>query len=165
MAKAISSPFMVPGGLGVCIPPLLDAIGWRGSDVHLSEAMPHLSEEIDLSDLLNVMANLKFGSRSIDVTLNSLDRRSLPCLFIDEQGKGMVLAKSDGNKLLVFDGEKENYQQLVPDSRPGTAFFLIRLMSGGIRCIGSRGNGSGRCWIDSAEQCAMVCLFHFYSVY
>ncbi|WP_421899404.1 peptidase domain-containing ABC transporter [Maridesulfovibrio sp.] len=124
MTKAVSAPFMISGGLGVCIPPLLDALGWRGSDVHLLEAMPHFHDHINLSDLLNVMANLKFGSSSIEVKLNSLDRRTLPCLFIDEQGRGLVLTKSDGKNLLVFDGEKENYRELVPDSRSGTAFFF-----------------------------------------
>lgn len=111
-------------GLAACIPALLDALGWRGSDVHLYEAMPHFHDSIDLSDLLNVMANLKFGSRSITVKLSSIDQRTMPCLFIDNNGQGMVLIKGDGKNLLVFDGATAKYQELEPDSRLGAAFFF-----------------------------------------
>ncbi len=78
--------------------PLLDALGWRGSDVHLAEAMPHLSDSLDLSDLLNVMANLKFGSRSTTTRLNVLNPRMLPCLFMEDSGHAMALIKGDGKQ-------------------------------------------------------------------
>ncbi|SDL23096.1 ATP-binding cassette, subfamily C [Maridesulfovibrio ferrireducens] len=124
MSSVSSSPFAVPGGFGLCIPPLLDALGWRGNDVHLAEAMPHLSESLDLSDLLNVMANLKFGSRSMAVRLNNIDDRTLPCLFVDSDGNAMVLTKSDGLNFLAYIRESESYQALKPDTRMGTAFFF-----------------------------------------
>lgn len=131
MSRPVSAPFTVPGGLGLCIPPLLDALGWRGSDIHLAEAMPHLSETIDLSDLLNVMANLKFGSRSMSVRLSSLDQRTLPCLFIDDQGEAMVLTKSDGKNILAYLLKSLSYEGIIPDSRRGTAFFFDQVDSRG----------------------------------
>jgi len=124
---SVSTEFRLPGGLAPCIPPLLDALGWRGSDVHLAEAMPHLMDVVDLSDLLNVMANLKFGSRSMDIRLNHLDVRMFPCLFIDDQGKAMVLSKGDGSTILVFDADTESYNEISPDSRKGTAFFFAQV--------------------------------------
>ncbi|WP_051261943.1 peptidase domain-containing ABC transporter [Desulfovibrio inopinatus] len=116
--------FVFPGGLGPCIPPLLDALGWRGSDAHLAESFPHLSDSIDLSDLLNVMANLKFGSRSVHIRQDALDPRMLPCLFVDENGRVAVLAKSDGRSQLVFDADTQSYSTLSPQPIKGTAFFF-----------------------------------------
>lgn len=127
MAEIMSAEFTLPGGLGPCIPPLLDALGWRGSDVHLAEAMPHLSESLDLSDLLNVMANLKFGSRSMETRLDQLDERMLPCLFVTDDDKAQVFSKSDGNTILAFDPEKEAYVEISPDTRTGIAFFFAQV--------------------------------------
>lgn len=121
--SAAATPFTLPGGLAPCIPPLLDALGWRGSDVHLAEAMPHLRENVDLSDLLNVMANLKFASRSMETKLSALDPRMLPCLFLDESGRAMVFVKGDGSTFLAFDLDSESYKETAPDNRTGTAFF------------------------------------------
>ncbi len=123
--------FTLPGGLAPCIPPLLDALGWRGSDVHLAEAMPHLRDKVDLSDLLNVMANLKFGSRSMETQLGALDPRMLPCLFLDNSGHAMVPVKGDGETILVFDLDTESYREVTPDSRRGTAFFFAQVDSRG----------------------------------
>nr|WP_321513728.1 ATP-binding cassette domain-containing protein [uncultured Pseudodesulfovibrio sp.] len=122
-----SSEFNLPGGLGPCIPPLLDSLGWRGSVVHLAEAMPHLSDSLDLSDLLNVMANLKFGSRSMETRLDHLDDRMLPCLFVTDDGKTQILSKGDGATVLAFDPEKEAYIEITPDSQNGTAFFFAQV--------------------------------------
>ncbi len=122
-----ATAFTLPGGLAPCIPPLLDALGWRGSDVHLAEAMPHLRDSVDLSDLLNVMANLKFGSRSTEVRLDVLDARMLPCLYLDDCGHTMVLVKSDGTTVLAFDSITESYREITPDSRSGTAFFFAQV--------------------------------------
>lgn len=123
----MSAEFALPGGLGPCIPPLLDALGWRGSDVHLAEAMPHLSDSLDLSDFLNVMANLKFGSRSMATQLNKLDERLLPCLFVADNGATHVMAKGDGNTILAFDPETEAYVEITPTSQDGTAFFFAQV--------------------------------------
>ena len=123
----MSSQFTLPGGLGPCIPPLLDALGWWGSDVHLAEAMPHLSKSLDLSDLLNVMANLKFGSRSMATRLDRLDQRMFPCLFVTDSGKAFVLVKGDGQTLLSFEAATESYVTIIPDARMGTAFFFAQV--------------------------------------
>ncbi|QJB56897.1 ATP-binding cassette domain-containing protein [Pseudodesulfovibrio sp. zrk46] len=128
---AVSSEFTMPGGLGACIPPLLDALGWRGSDNHLAESMPHLSPELDLTDLLNVMANLKFGSRSMATSLNALEPQHLPCLFLKDTGDALVLAKSDGNTILAFDATTKTYSEIHPDSTKGTAFFFSQVDSRG----------------------------------
>ena len=127
----IASEFTMPGGLGPCIPPLLDALGWRGTDIHLAESMPHLNPELDLSDLLNVMANLKFGSRSIPTNLDSLDPRFLPCLFMSDKGKALVLSKGDGKTILAFDAETEAYREINPDDTSGTVFFFSQVDSRG----------------------------------
>ena len=129
--SAATSAFTLPGGLAPCIPPLLDALGWRGSDVHLVEAMPHFSESLDLSDLLNVMANLKFASSSMEARLDTLDPSVLPCLFIDETGHALVLTKGDGSSLLAFDVDTGAYHQIKSASKRGTAYFFSQVDSRG----------------------------------
>lgn len=126
-STAPPTQFSLPGGLAPCIPPLLDALGWRGSDTNLAEAMPHLSESLDLSDLLNVLANLKYSSRSTKLRFEELDRRMLPCLFIDDNGVAMVLSKGDGETLLAFSSDTKAYGVVTPDSREGAVFFFSQV--------------------------------------
>lgn len=105
-----------------CLTPLLDAMGWRGSLFHVSEAMPHMNQRLDLSDFMNIMANLKFGSRSMKIAFNRIDHRIMPCLFVDKCGLPQVLIKCDGDDYLVYDGQERAYKQRKGSKEEGTVY-------------------------------------------
>ena len=98
--------------LARCLVPLLDALGWRGDQARLFEAMPHLPEQMSVIDLLNTLANLKFEGREDSGRLDEIDRRLFPCLFLQEGGGAMVLVAVSDENILVFDGEAGENRQI-----------------------------------------------------
>lgn len=121
-----------------CLPPLLDALGWRGDQSCLHEALPHMAERMDLAGLLNSLANLKFESRSALTALNRIDPRLMPCLFVPRKGAVMVLARRDSDQLLVFNGDDGEYQHLAVDGRAGEAIFFTPLKPEGSSLLKQR---------------------------
>lgn len=120
------------GPFAACLVPLLDALGWRGSHFHLVEALPHALDQLSLSDMLNVLSNLKFGSHSMAVSLDRIDTRSLPCLFLGKDGGPVVLVKGHSGQLLAYDGCQESYCEIEADAKPGTALFFTLPAEGGV---------------------------------
>lgn len=96
-----------------CLVPLLDALGWRGDQARLFEAMPHLPQYMSVIDLLNTLANLKFQGREERARLDQIDHRLFPCLFVPDAGNALVLvAVSDTQNILAFDGKTGEYRQI-----------------------------------------------------
>lgn len=112
-----------------CVLPLLDALGWRGSERHLTEALPHIADRMSLADFLNTMANLKFESRSVRTRLDRIDPRLMPCLFVPEKGTAKVLVKGEEDNIIMFDGGAANYCQVPATSEKGTVIFFDLMKS------------------------------------
>ena len=104
--------------LAACLLPLLKELNWDGDPRHLMEAMPHFADKLDLTDLLNVMANLGYSSRSLPLDLGTMDPRLAPCLFLADEGPALVVVSRDGTALNVYDGEQRSYQQIQAQSVP-----------------------------------------------
>ncbi|XPV76038.1 MAG: peptidase domain-containing ABC transporter [Desulfovibrio sp.] len=119
------TPLTEHTGLKGCLIPMLDALGWRGETGHIYEALPHIKEELDISDFLNVMANLKYSSRSTETNIFNVDERTLPCLFVTSDNT-YVLVKSGGDSFFAYDSDKGGYRELVRESMRGMAFFFSR---------------------------------------
>ena len=114
-----------------CLVPLLDALGWRGSSTHLSEALPHVPKEMGQTEFLNTLANLKFEGRTYRTRFNKIDPRLMPCLFVPKRGAPQVLvAPGASREVLVFDGGTGEYKQVPRRRTKGTA-ILFRGMRGG----------------------------------
>lgn len=94
-----------PTDLARCLSPLLKALEWHGQPQHLVDAMPHLAQELDLSGLCSVLANLGYFPRHFYTSLATLDERLLPCLFLPQDAPALVVLgrRADG-ALRVFDG-------------------------------------------------------------
>lgn len=129
------------GNLYPCLMPLLDALGWQGSQFHILESITTSDRGLCLKDLLNTMANLKFSGRvEENLAMNDIDPRLLPCLFIGADSNALVLVKSDASgseTVLAFDGLTSSYTQLVPDGRKGTAVFFSTPNSEGAELLKS----------------------------
>ncbi|MBF0382290.1 MAG: ATP-binding cassette domain-containing protein [Magnetococcales bacterium] len=110
--------------LASCLLPLLDALGWRGSQSQLFEALPHQPNSLSMSDLLNVLASLKFASKSINTSLDKIDHRLLPCLFVPKNESAMVLLKGAGSEFLAYNGVSGGFSQLAKKRVFGEAFFF-----------------------------------------
>lgn len=114
-----------------CMLPLLDSLGWRGDQFHLSEALAYLPNEMDETEFLNTMANLKFESHAIVIRMSHIDSRLFPCLFIPKKGPIKVLMKEGNGKLFVFDGGGGGYAQIKKSLGNGKAIFFTKVGSEG----------------------------------
>lgn len=66
---------------GDCLMPMLRALDWRGSDVDIAEAAPHLSTDLDLVELRAALVNLGYVTTPRRTRIADLDPRFTPCLF------------------------------------------------------------------------------------
>lgn len=85
------------------------------------ESLPHNSNKTENimveADTLNVMAHLGYFARSITSTINEIDRRLLPCLFITKKGKPfIVLGETSKEHLKFYDPDSLTVTEVPPES-------------------------------------------------
>ncbi|MGN7612043.1 peptidase domain-containing ABC transporter [Magnetococcales bacterium HHB-1] len=107
-----------------CLIPLLDALGWRGSHAQLFEAFPLDPDHMDQLQFLNVLASLKFTSQHQLTTLDQIDPRLFPCLFIPDGGQAQILIKQSQDQILIFEGESGQFSQIKRQNTLGTVIFF-----------------------------------------
>ncbi|OAN53688.1 lantibiotic ABC transporter [Paramagnetospirillum marisnigri] len=112
--------------VAACILPLLTALNWTGNVVHIAESLPHFAEKLDLTDVLNVMANLGFTSRSLTIRPCELDLRLLPCLFVpDGDGMAMVLVEPARDGVVrAFDSATRTYVNVMTPQESGSVWLF-----------------------------------------
>ncbi len=99
-----------------CLMPLLNALHWHGSERHLKEAAPHLSDVDSTAMFCDVMRHLNYDVDMLDVELNTIDTRLLPCLFVSQSGAVMVLLSEEEDEILAFDSEMNAQTSLALSS-------------------------------------------------
>jgi ATP-binding cassette, subfamily C, bacterial LapB len=91
-----------------CLPVLLDALKWTGRPRHLSEAIPHFVDNIEIDDFRETLANLNLATAPIRTTQDRLNPGLLPCLFVPDKGSVRVVLEhiaEDGKPVSrIFDG-------------------------------------------------------------
>lgn len=107
-------------GCAKCLVPMLDALGWRGDERALFEALPEDAATMDQVGFLNTMATLKFAGGSRPGRLSQLNASHLPCLFVPLTGEPIVVVARGGNECLAFDGDTGDYRKLALDRRRGS---------------------------------------------
>ncbi len=90
--------------------PFLAALGWRGSERDLFEALPHFADDFDAIELRNILSTLGYPTRERAITkLSDMDDRLIPC----------IACHKDGDLFLVLSDDKFGY--VVLDSSTGDA--------------------------------------------
>ena len=113
--------------LGACVLPLLSSLGWEGDLVHVAESLPHFADKMDLTDLLNIMANLGFSGRSLDLSPSRMDPRLMPCLYLPERGLAMVLVRPQDGGVLAFDSASRSYSVIAAPKATGRVYRFAQL--------------------------------------
>jgi ATP-binding cassette subfamily C protein LapB len=118
--------FRTHSDLSMCLTGLLTAIEWRGSLRHLAESLPHVSDSLDLTGLRRVMSNLGYTCREVKTSLDKLDPRLLPCLFITEDEPARVLLRLDESEqhFFAFNGEAVAAENVRRDRTLGSAYIF-----------------------------------------
>ncbi len=123
-AQSALGGFTATSDLAACLLPLLRALGWKGDPRNVAEALPHFANDLDLTGLRNVMANLNYSSRPERVAADDIDSRLLPCLFLPDHGHALVMLPDRGQDMLVFDSAIGAVRPLDGPPLQGTAFFF-----------------------------------------
>lgn len=123
-----------------CIVPLLESIGWKGDHLHLMEAMPYPKGKMDLSDLMNTMANLQYESEMSSISLNELREQDFPCFFVNHRDEAYVLLSVQGGLFLAFDGSSGEYLELKPEKIKGVFVKFKKIEEGKVSLLDSQKN-------------------------
>lgn len=110
--------------LAACVLPLLTALNWEGDLVHVAEALPYFSDKLELTDLLNLMANLGYKSRSLRAVPAGMDPRLMPCLFTPDHGLAVVLIRPEEGGVQMFSSAKGAYLRAPMPHVPGTVHLF-----------------------------------------
>lgn len=124
MAHSILGGFTAASDLAACLLPLLKALKWKGDPRHVAESLPHFANELDLTGLRNVMAQLNYSSRPERLALSELDPRLLPCLFLPDRKPALVVTAKDALGVEAFDSATGQTLHLESLRTKGTAFFF-----------------------------------------
>ena len=127
MAHSVLGGFTAASDLAACLLPLLKALGWKGDPRHVAEALPHFANDLDLTGLRNVMAQLNYSSRPARVTLGELDPRLLPVLFLPDNQPALVVQAKSGDYFDVFDSAQGQPRQVEDGRLRGTAYFFTAM--------------------------------------
>ena len=125
LAQNALGGFSAASDLAACLLPLLKALGWKGDPRHVAESLPHFANDLDLTGLRNVLATLNYSSRPEILTLETIDARLLPCLFLPDKAPAMVIkALNDDGTLDVFDSAEGASRTVDGHRFRGTAYFF-----------------------------------------
>lgn len=136
MAQNALGGFSAASDLAACLLPLLKALGWKGDPRNVAEALPHFANDLDLTGLRNVMANLNYSSRPVRVDLADIDSRLLPCLFLPDDGCALVLKSMSEGRVEAFDSGAGAPITLDEPELKGTAYFFSQAPEAGPNRVG-----------------------------
>lgn len=85
--------------------PFLAALGWRGTERELFEALPHFADDLDITEVRNILATLGFRTRERRLSrISELDDRLLPCIAADNEGHLKIVLGRTWDGFSVIDG-------------------------------------------------------------
>lgn len=119
---SISSHDEAQNYLSPCLLPLLDALGWKGDQRQIHEAMPRTGQKMNLGSFLNTMANMNFEGKSLRTQLHRCTNETLPCFLFSDDEKGYVLLKKTALGFMHYNGETREYQECELPIRQATIF-------------------------------------------
>ncbi|HTH17632.1 MAG TPA: ABC transporter transmembrane domain-containing protein, partial [Magnetospirillum sp.] len=131
LAQSALGGFSAASDLAACLLPLLKSLGWKGDPRNVAEALPHFANDLDLTGLRNVMANLNYSSRPVRVRVEEIDPRLLPCLFLPDQSNALVIKSNRDGEIEIFDSAVGESRQLEDNGLRGTAYFFTPVVDPG----------------------------------
>lgn len=106
--------------------PLVVALEWDGDYRQLVEALPHFSEGLNLTQFLNVMADIGYYSERVSSNLNKIPEDYLPCLFIPFSGSAFVIKRFEEKGYLIVEGNNGEETHLNRQNMHGSLYHFSR---------------------------------------
>lgn len=111
--------FRTNGPFAACLFPLLDALQWRGSARDLVESLPHFADQLDVTDVLNVLAALGYACRGVRVRRGRFDVRLLPALLVPDEGPPLVVMAATPAGWRVYCSATDSEREIPLDALNG----------------------------------------------
>jgi ATP-binding cassette, subfamily C, bacterial LapB len=109
-----------------CLAPLLKSLAYRGGDIAVAEATPHLHDGMDIADLRAALVNLGYATEASVARVRDIDARMMPYLHEDAASGAVivVLGRMEGAAFGFVDG---HYRALTAAEldREGLAYFIV----------------------------------------
>ena len=119
----VNSSFKNETDLSACLTLLLKLMNSRGSAREVAESLPYFTESLDLPGFHNAMAQLGYKVIKVHCALGDLDARSLPCLFLPDDGFGFIAMGRIGQHMRKGVSESSEVDLEPNLGMMGQAFF------------------------------------------
>ncbi|MGC0371590.1 MAG: hypothetical protein DGJ47_000281 [Rickettsiaceae bacterium] len=131
---------------------LVTAFHWHGNNKNLFESLPYTQgREIDLLDILNTMANLGYVSHDMQIDLEDIDDRLMPCLYIPDSSSDepLILLSKKEDTIVLFNGKTKNVIELECQSMQGSVYFFEKMSDEQIEENMQTKKAAGLTWFDT----------------
>ncbi len=109
MQKAGVKAFSNPGDWEYCLCALVLALEPKCRTYRFLECLPYNRDSYSESDVLNTLARLNYFSRSVPTSIGEIDTRLFPCLFIQDDGRPIILIAQEDDRIKVFHNNTLTY--------------------------------------------------------
>jgi ATP-binding cassette, subfamily C, bacterial LapB len=107
-----------------CLRALLTALNWGGDERRLFEACPHLEPIGSIGVLRAVLLRLGFRTIPARLPVKHLGDHSLPALIERPGGLAVLLGRSAGGRVRVFDGVAGDYREEEATAEPAQLYLV-----------------------------------------
>ena len=124
MHDTVTASFKQSSDLSGCLTLMLRLLNARGSARQVAESLPYFEQRLDLTGLLNAVSQLGLKIKETHCRLGDLDPRSMPCLFVPDEGPAMVVMGRVADQMRIgFDILSE--PEMISDlDKVGRALFF-----------------------------------------
>jgi ATP-binding cassette subfamily C protein LapB len=122
-SETVNGNFGIPTDLSSCLPLLLKLMNSRGSAREVAESLPYFTESLDLPGFHNAMAQLGYRVNKVYCALGDLDPRTMPCLFLPDDGFGFIAMGRVGQEVRKAYSESGEVDLESNLGMMGHAFF------------------------------------------
>ncbi|MBN2652096.1 MAG: ATP-binding cassette domain-containing protein [Spirochaetales bacterium] len=111
--------------------PLLDALGWRGSEIDLAESLTYNPEKMNELEFIETMANLRYETQQVKSTRQLKNKEFYPYLCITKNKEIFCVIKKEEDKYFVYDPQKNEYSltEKIPSIKRILLFIPITKFS------------------------------------
>lgn len=121
--EVINTLFKVKTDLSSCLPLLLKQINDRRSAREITESISYMKDSMDLPGFHNAMARLGYRSIKNRCKLGEIESRTLPCLFLPDDGLGFVALGRIGEQMRKSVSEIDGIELEKDLEMQGEAYF------------------------------------------
>ena len=122
-SETVNSNFSNQTDLSACLTLLLKLMNSRGSAREVAESLPYFTDSLDLPGFHNAMAQLGYRSTKVHCALGDLDPRSMPCLFLPDDGFAFIAMGRIGQEVRKGYSESSDIDLESNLGMMGYAFF------------------------------------------